>query len=136
MRLETRCFKCLETGHLSFECLSINKCTVEGCDKPHPPSLYHILASLNAPPWGPQDSAPETVPAAETAASAHLQRTQVGGHVVGSDKLMGNKTVPIDPRLDGVPGNYIRVPACWTSSRVPRSLRIGYWTCLDSLFLR
>ena len=71
-----------------------------------------MLSPSNAPPWGPQASAPETVPAAETAASAHIQRTQVGGRIVESDKIIGEKTVPIiDTRLDGVPGNCIRVPA-------------------------
>ena len=91
--------------------MRINKCTVEGCDQPHPPALHHELAPLHPPPWGQQASAPETVPAAETAASAHILRTQVGGYVVKSDNIVGNKTVPSDPRLDGVPGNCIRVPA-------------------------
>ena len=111
MRLEARCFKCLETEHFSFECASMMKCAVEGCDKLHPPALHHELGPLPPPPWDQLASAPETVPAAETAASAHILRTQVGGRVIGSDHILGNKTVPTDQRLDGDPGNCIRVPA-------------------------
>ena len=111
MCLETRCFKCLEKGHFGFECISTAKCTVEGCDQLHPPALHHELPITHAPPWDPQASVPETVPAAETAASAHIQGTQVGGRVVKSDNMLGSKTLPSDQRLDGVPGNCIRVPA-------------------------
>ena len=111
MCLETRCFKCLETGHFGFECVSTIKCTVEGCDQLHPPALHHELPIIYAPSRDPQASVPETVPAAETAASAHIQWTQVGGRAVKSDNMLGSKTVPSDLRLDGVLGNCICVPA-------------------------
>ena len=92
-------------------CLETNKYTAEECNGSHLLLLYFKVTPPNEPHWDPQASAPDTVPAAETAASAHIQRTKVGGRVVESDKILGNKTVPIDPRLDSVRGNCIRVLA-------------------------
>ena len=108
MRLETRCFKCREHGYLSFECLSTNNCTVEGCDKPHPPSLYYVLSQPNASAGRQPAAARGTVPAAETTAPAPSEGPRLVIMLLGgSDKLICQKSVSVDPTLDGCPSSIL-----------------------------
>ena len=105
------CFKCLEPGHVIAERTFEPRCTVVGCGKQHPTSLYHALSPPGGS-FGRQSSAARgTVPAGQTALPGLIRRTQVGDHVIEGDKLICSKTVLVDLTLDGCPGKSIRVYA-------------------------